>query len=474
MRNYPVTPRRGGTRTRMSALTSPLLLAVILASPSGAAPRQDGGSESGPKQVAAPAGESPDDAARAAIKEAPRRGKIGRLRGLKATSEVRFSSSPSDPYELVASFGIPDRARVVLANENGSFGRFQLGSRVFGRDIGPGSDAASFVMEGEGLRETLLDIELRRALFLWPDAPRFTGAGRTLTAKIRDFGVLMATVDESTGLPTKIQSFGQDGNAGAEFNAIQWTAAGKAERARPESLTFAAGGQAIWTETIQGVQTDWRFADTWFLPADRLTAVIGAKLAKQMHVRALEGAWIYRVPMTDLMPSSAVASASPIELATAIRAAVAEWPSARKRLGLLDGQSSPPALSPFVSLVLDPLGSPWAVEYETINTAEEQALDPSLWKWRAPENIWACPQANPKVGSAPAGVATASKALSGVYADEPGPKPNQRLRFRVSEERLDGKARAIGVNFALIVKVPEGSAQAPVDAQGETKANDNR
>ena len=473
----------------MSALTSPLLLAALLASHFATGSAQDAetvdAGQEAPAEAADESAEDADEAARAALKEAPRRSKIGKIRGVKATSEVRFAATPDDPYQLVASFGIPDRARVVLSNQNGSFGRFQLGAKVFGRDVQAGNEAASYVLAGAAVRETLIDIELRRALFLWPDDPRFVGAGRTYTTKVGDFGVLMATVDEDTGLPSKIESFGREGGAGAAFEAIEWEARGENGRARPTSLTFAAGGQAIWTETIQEVKTDWRFADTWFLPADRLTAVMGSKVADKMHVRALDGAWIlteratvlddygmrprFREFKTDEPP----ADLPPIDWPSTTHAAAARWNDVRKRPELTAGSKSGQVLSPYVSLVLDPRGEITGVEYELMGATQadqlRDGLEDSDWKWRSPENIWAHPLATPKKGAPLEGFAEASKALAATYPTAAKDRPIQKLRFRVGEERLGGKVRVIGVDFVLTVQVPQ-----PAEASAEKTGGEKR
>lgn len=432
------------------------LLGLSLAAPTLRAPAQDAAEQSSPSTESpaaeSSASESPGEAAKAALKEAPRKSKIGKVRGMQATSEVRFLTAPDDAYELVASFGIPARARIVLSNESGSFARFQLGTRLFGRDSQKGTESSSFVLQGQGLLETQIDIELRRALFFWPDAPRFVGAGRTFTSQLGNYGVLVATVDESTGLPSSIQSYGKDGGAGAEFQDIQWSRPdGEADRPRPTAFDFAAGGQVLWKETVEAEEFDWRFADTWFVPADCLTAVLGSEVEGQMHVRALEGAWFYRVPIGDLAPPKAGSSKGRW---AAITKAAEEWTRVRQRPEIDPEGKSIRALSPYVSLVLDPVGEPFAVEFESMKTTREQGAGAADWKWRKPRNVWAYPLEAPKSGSKIEPFKEATQALASFYADERGLKPLQRIRFRVGEERLNGKAKAVGVDLVLNIEVP--------------------
>lgn len=445
----------------MSTLAPTVLLtALLMALPVGRAGQEAEASSDVASKSETAKSETADEAVRAAMQEAPRRSKIGRIRGLQTVSEVRFASSPDDAYRLVASFGIPDRARVVLSNQNGSFERFQLGSRLFGRDSSTGKAAASFVLTGPGLQETLLDMELRRSLYLWPDAPQFTGAGRTYTSKVGDFAILMATVDESTGLPTKIQSFDKDGGAGAEFLEIQWNKADGASRAVPASMKFAAGGQTIWTETIQSMNTEWRFADTWFLPPDRLTAVLGSKVGNQMRVRALEGAWIQRVPVAELNSlENRDRPGAPLALAAVVRSASTHWSVVRK-------SAADTPLAPYVSVVLSADGIPEAVEYESGGLSESKGPDSAEWTWREPRNIWAHPLATPKGQGPILGVEEAEKSLALTHSKESAegksePRPKRRLRFRIGEVLLNGSSQAIGMELALTVDVSNALSEDP-------------
>ena len=79
-------------------------------------------------------------------------------------------------------------------------------------------------------------------------------------------------------------------------------------------------------------------------------------------------------------------------------------------------------------------------------------------------------------------MSNATEALAVTLANETGLKPLQRLRFRVGEERLGGKARAIGMDFVLTVEVQQHTAeehpekdpeQDPVEPTGKT-ASDKR
>lgn len=408
-----------------------------------------------------------DQAAREAIDSVPRRRKVGKVRGLRTRSEVRFLSAPDAPYSLQGSFSVPQRSRVILSNEDGSFERYQLGPRLFGLDLAKGTapeTTPSYLLQGAGYVETLLDLELRRALFFWPDHPKFTGSGRTFTAKIGSQGVLLATVDEATGRPTSIQALGASGKPAAEFHTIAWSAAESPNSRRwPASFTFAAGGQDLWRETVESCDPAWLFSDLWFLPKDRITAVLGSELAGQLQLRALSSAWIYRIEF-DRLRAEGEEGGSP-SLRQAVDRAASHWHEVRRRLASLFRDETSVPISPYVVLILDRQGRPIAAEYEALapKTAEPTGKG---WTWREPGNIWAVPLDTLTTENGDARVIEARKTLGGVVAPKGKSPMDQRLRFRVGENSFNGASVVTGLELELIGPAAPGELRP--DARPDT------
>lgn len=425
----------------------------------GSKTRSAGGS------MASSAQDEAAEAVRAALKAAPRRGKVGRIRGLRAKSSVRFLAAPNDPYVMLTSFGFPERSRVVLSSAGGAFERYQLGSTLFGRDVVKGAASkatGSFVLKGAGRSETLLDMELRRALFLWPDAPKFEGKGTTFVAKVETVGILLATVDEVTGLPSRIRAFGQDGKAGAEFHSVLWGEPTSEDTRRwPTSFTFAASGQDLWEETVQCVENSWRFSDIWFLPSDLLTAVMGAKTEGEMRVRALDGAWVYRVPMEG--PSGDKPEKETVRsLVDVADAAASGWHDFQGTVQAAFSRQNSPIVSPHVTLVLDENGEPIAWEYEALGT-EQNRPTAKGWRWRSPKNYWAYPLTRESASSGgedqPGGLKAGSAALASLPDNGGEAASPTGVRLRVGEDTLNGTTRTVAVELELITDAPLGGTK---------------
>ncbi|QDV06238.1 hypothetical protein Poly30_17450 [Planctomycetes bacterium Poly30] len=400
-----------------------------------------------------------DRAAREAFAALPRRQKIGRIRGLNARSEVRFVSLPDTVFTLEGSFSAPQRSRVILSSADGAFERYQVGATLFGRDLRGGVAAEatpSYVLTKNGRTETLLDIELRRALFFWPDAPEFTGSGTTFTAKIEDLGVLLATVEETSGLPTKISSFGRDGKIAAEFHSIVWARPGSEDaRAWPASFVFAAGGSDLWKEAVENVEDEWLFSDVWFLPRDRVTSVIGVEATDKLRVQALHGAWIYRWDLTENPLSTEATS-----LQEAANAGAASWTSILTLVDILGRELPGLTASPFVELILDEKGRPTALEYEIISSGP-QKLPGSRLTYRPPSIVWAYALDLTTKERDLDALSVARSALAEATKAKQGAPVGSRLRFRVGEESLGDVTRSVGIDLELVADAPPGQ-ESPV------------
>ncbi len=421
-----------------------------------------------------------DRAARAALNTAPARTKIGRVRGVRIASTVRFHTAPDDAYSMKVSFGFPERARIILSSSGGASERYLLGSTLMGRDYAERTapeTSESFVLEGPGRTETAIDIELRRALFMWPDAPAFTGKGTTFSAQLGELGVILATVDEETGLPTRMRTFGADGRAGVEFHSIRFAevpeggeasnAGVQVPRPWPRSFVFAAGGRDLWAETVESAQYNWLFTDAWFLPSDRLTAVMGSKTTGKLRVRALGGAWIHRQPLV------ADPARGADDLQTIADNAARSWNAFRQTVKNSFQQPPSVFVSPHIALVLDSDGRPVAAEFEAVAPAT-QTPSGENWSWRGPTNIWAHPlgpiEADAGEGILVEGqkaldIATAPR-VQGATPPSTKTRGERRLRLRVGDKILGGRSSTVAVELELTAPAatdtvaPEGTAPA--------------
>ncbi|MEM8711057.1 MAG: hypothetical protein AAGG01_08900 [Planctomycetota bacterium] len=427
--------------------------------------------EDAQKTAESSAGAALDETTRAALRSAPRLKKLGRIRGARIVSDVRFTSAPDVPYELTASFAFPERTRIILSSAGGAYERYRLGKTFFGRDVirGQENSTQSGLLSGAGRAETHLDMALRRAVFFWPDAPEFTGKGTTYSAKVADLGILLATVDEATGLPTRVRTFGQNGQAGAEMHSIEWGPEPTDEGGRrwPTSMVFAAGGSDVWTETVQRTEADWRFTDAWFLPMDRVTAVMGVKAAGQLRILTRPSAWIRR---RALKPEEQAKEL--LVLASELSAGWAAT-AAKASASFPEGKSA--FVSPFVEIELDAQDRPIAAYYE-VTAARDAKPDEPGWTWRAPENAWSHPLEEAGLMTAPGAslakaLAAAREAIAAareIQASETssgspaegtqreGPSGIPRLiRFQVGEESVGTKSRSRALGFSLVAEAVE-------------------
>lgn len=316
-----------------------------------------------------------DAAARAALKTAPPRSKIGRMRGVRFLSRVTFEAAPEEPHELALSLAFPARSRLTLESADGRVERYQLGDTWFGLDITAGALARrrpSFLLTGKDRDEARLDIALRRALFLWPNGPEFTGAGTTFTSKVEGLGMLLATVDEESGRPRSIRAIRRNGKVIAELRDVVWTSGG--ERAWPKSLVFAAGGKMLWSEVVERVEDEWLFADTWFLPSDRIAGMVGHPIDATLRMRVVDEAWTTR----SVLPPGTTRE-------SALDLALERWSSLRDRLGEQDLK-----IGVAVSIELDERRMPVAVFVEIATDARADAAlkDAEEWSKRGRRAAW--------------------------------------------------------------------------------------
>lgn len=311
------------------------------------------------------------EAIRQVLERAPRRTRREGSWGSRVVSVVSFDAAPDRPHQLVLAAGFPDRTRLELSSADGRMERYQLGASLFGRDavhVGGVPPGEGYLLEGAPALETELDMALRRAVFLWPDGRDFVGAGRSRTAKVRSLGVLLARVDEATGLPEEITALGPDGRAAARLTNIRWTRVD--DRPWPESLEFWAGGERIWSERVAACEDGWVFGDPWFLPPDLMGRAVGQPVDAPLRMRTFEGGLFGTEPLP-----------APVGVDAARGALLQRWQELDARFRAVGA-----ALAPEASLELDGEGRAVAIEFRF---AGELAQAPEGWRARSGTARWA-------------------------------------------------------------------------------------
>ncbi len=214
---------------------------------------------------AAPAPAAPD---RLAV--LPARTKIAGLGGLQTSSRITFAAEGARPHALEATFAFPDRARWTLAPEGARAGDrriiFRCGSAFF--ELAPQQATARLVSEAgpddSQWRASLASVEVRRALFLWPDGFAWEGDATRKSAKLAGGESLVAELG-SDGLPTALYVGGE--RAGCErFDALSW----REQRGRrvPAAFDFSVDGARIWREDVVALDLQVQVLDSFFLPAE--------------------------------------------------------------------------------------------------------------------------------------------------------------------------------------------------------------
>lgn len=269
----------------------------------------------------APAKDALQEAAERALREAPARTRIGRIRGTRILSRIQFEDPATEPHELCFSAGFPARSRLTLSRDRWRVERFQLGETWFGLDRSNrrlDAEPQSTLLTGPRLDSARFDIAMRRTLFLWPDEGALVGEGSTRTAKVGDIGILIATLDRESGRPTQLKAFGMDGSIQAEFRGITWQRAD--DRWWPARLDLHVDGRRRWRETVERVEDTWNFTDTWFLPVDRTRKIVGQPNDARLRMIPREAGWVKEVPL----PTDAGLDAWRAEGRRALKSAQAE------------------------------------------------------------------------------------------------------------------------------------------------------
>jgi hypothetical protein len=127
-------------------------------------------------------------------------------------------------------------------------------------------DAKAHELAGLERLEVLRDVELRRAVFLWPDGDAWQGAGEVRTAPLGELGSLRARLTAGSERPSDVELLDADGTTLLAFRHIAWTS----ERGRqwPASFEGWRGDARAWTEQVDVRDASKSFVDSFFLPPE--------------------------------------------------------------------------------------------------------------------------------------------------------------------------------------------------------------
>ena len=173
-----------------------------------------------PKPPVAPSNPPAQEAPRGAPPLLP----IAGLAGFDSVSTIVYVAAPDRPHKLEASYVFPDRARwrLSVGNEKGSERQIQyrFGQQAF--LVLPGK-SESTEWTGIDRSDVLRQMELRRALMLWPDGFAWKGSGTERSADLGSLGSLRARFAVPPGArPVEIEDLDASGQRVDAFRSLTW------------------------------------------------------------------------------------------------------------------------------------------------------------------------------------------------------------------------------------------------------------
>ena len=215
--------------------------------------------------------------------------------GFKTVSVVEFQGTQNQPHEWVTIYAYPDRARWSLRPTTGTPTSPMVVLR-FGAHAWtlPAGSSKSSVDDVNGPRTTLIQMELRRALNLWPAGFEWKPEDeRTSRAEIHRLqhekdhpalGYLMARTDPDDRL-LGIEAFRADGSSVEELRVQAW---GEFEdRLWPSEVLLLKDGQEVWKETLSFASRRAYHNDVLFTPPDRRKSN-DAEAAERRKIRHID------------------------------------------------------------------------------------------------------------------------------------------------------------------------------------------
>jgi len=202
---------------------------------------------------------------------------IGGVGGFKTISTIEFVGLENAPHEWTAIYAFPDRARWTLKPTTGKPTSPMIVQRFGARSwtIAAGQ-ARSVADDLDGPRTTLIQMELRRALVIWPLGfdwkDREQGPARAEVYRLQQhrdkppIGYLEANRDEQGEL-LSMSAFHVDGTPIESLDILSWR---EFEGRRwPAEMVLSKSGQDIWKETLTYASARGYHSDLLFTPPDR-------------------------------------------------------------------------------------------------------------------------------------------------------------------------------------------------------------
>jgi hypothetical protein len=196
---------------------------------------------------------------------------IAGLAGFSSSSTLIFDAEPDQPHELTTTYVFPDRVRWYFALRGGEPGQriieYRCGDTFFTLDENSGrSDVVAPPPDDNGeWPAKCWAMELRRALFLWPDGFEWSGEGASRSAPSQCGQTISVRLGED-GKPSAIFLAGEE-NVHETYGNIRWRE--RNGRAWPASMDLTIEHSKVWSETIDVLETAVHLLDEFFIPPDR-------------------------------------------------------------------------------------------------------------------------------------------------------------------------------------------------------------
>ncbi len=194
---------------------------------------------------------------------------IAGLHGFRAESRLVFpGQEDAGPQRLECCEMFPDRARWCLQ----PFADSSAGQRLLQYRYGqqayeiPVAAAESVEILGVARLDQILNMELRHALFLFPDGYAWENTGQISRVDLGAVGTLVATLDEA-GRPTSLSGLTATGEIRDSYKELVWQTIDG--RSWPASASLYQAEGKVWDEQVLSVRTSPRFLDSFFVPPDR-------------------------------------------------------------------------------------------------------------------------------------------------------------------------------------------------------------
>lgn len=203
--------------------------------------------------------------------------RVAGFRTVVSHSRVVPRDDPQAIHTLKVTLAFPDRARAHLTPRGGRPSErhvtYRFGER--GWILEP-RRAESRLLEGEERRAVLLELELRRAVTLWPDGFAWEQKEGQRVAESKGLGRLVASLPEGSERPGSVRAQAPDGRELVALTDLEWRA--QEGRVWPLRMTLSRGGTAVWDEEVVALDTEARYLDREFVPHDRRPAGLRSTL----------------------------------------------------------------------------------------------------------------------------------------------------------------------------------------------------